>query len=432
MRKRAKAAALSLSLGFGALCQVHAQAANGNDTVSDINLAGAGSILLSQAPKQPPYQTGFSAPQTSSSQVQNVPGTWVTDPNTGLGKFVPAASTQAPGAGPSATPTPAASATNAPPPPPGKGPVGKGAASATGAQKTTSTTYTIAESGKPGNVSKNSNWQKFENYITLTKQGQEQLPLTLTVHNGDDSPPFSQLRLTLSGSPIGSEKNFKDHVLTMSVTGALGAGDNQLVIQALGPVGAKITWRVTAPRPVAKKVNPDEAAPGKSITITGEGFSTSAAIDQVMIGDKQAPVTQATATSLTATVPEGAASGEQPLSVKVAGREAKPPLKIKIAGAPEVSGVNVLSSNPGEPLTITGKGFSANASENQVTIGGVQAQITSCSTSSISCIIPEGIGNPSYNNPVVVTTNKVASKGSVTIDIQRRVIYNDGGPAMYK
>lgn len=70
-------------------------------------------------------------------------------------------------------------------------------------------------------------------------------------------------------------------------------------------------------QPTITSFAPQSGAVGAAITITGTGFSATAANNAVFFGATKATVTAASATSLTATVPAGATY--QPISVTVAG-----------------------------------------------------------------------------------------------------------------
>jgi hypothetical protein len=92
----------------------------------------------------------------------------------------------------------------------------------------------------------------------------------------------------------------------------------------------------------------------------------------------------------------------------------------------------MISTAPGQPLTISGEGFSNNAAENQVYIGGIPAQIVSSSPTSITCIVPEPAneGYPTWDVPIKIKTNGVDSvdpENKGTINIQLRVF--DGTPS---
>ncbi|CAN5630674.1 hypothetical protein BH10CYA1_BH10CYA1_44940 [soil metagenome] len=265
-------------------------------------------------------------------------------------------------------------------------------------------------------------WQKFYDYIRL-KNGQDGLPLTLTVNNGNaNHPAFEAVRLFLAGQQLATEKDFKAGVLQLKMDGTLSANaDNQLIIQAYGVPSAAISWRLTTQRAVLTAVTPDTAGPGDSIKITGRNFSNKTGVSQVWVGDKLCTITSGNAKTLIATVPQNAVSGENKLNVAVAGIAAKP-LKITIKGAaPELTSTDIYGAPPGYPITVTGKGFAPNAGDNQVTVGGIIAPITSCSATSITFNMPE-LPNVWAAVPLVVKTKGTASKNTLQVQPSNRLL----------
>ncbi len=304
---------------------------------------------------------------------------------------------------------------------------------ATGTASTTSTSTTasktddtvIVTSSTPRVASGQGNkpsWQKFYDYVKL-KTGQDGLPLTLTVNNGNaNHPAFEAVRLFLNGQQLATQSDFKANVLQLKMDGTLSANaDNQLIIQAYGVPSAAISWKLTTQRAVITAVSPDTAAPGDSIKITGRNFSNKTGVSQVWVGDKICTITSGNAKTLIATVPQNALPGENKLNVAVAGIAAKP-LKITIKGAaPELTGTDIYGAPPGYPITVSGKGFAPNASDNIVTVGGTTAQITSCSTTSITFNMPE-LANVWAPVPLVVKTKGIASKNTLQVQPSNRLL----------
>ncbi len=270
-------------------------------------------------------------------------------------------------------------------------------------------------------------WQVFSDYLNVPK-GCEQIPLYLTFVNGSGSGiPFQDLRIALASKPLATIKDFKGQPLslTRNLTGALGVGDTLLTVQAYGPMGAKLKWKFVTKKIIATKVNPAAFSLTEKVTVEGRNFSERPNGTQVLIGDKQATVLSAKSTSLTIQPPAGLVGGKTNLVVAV-GNLRSAPLVVTIKGAPQVQGVSNISTAPGQPVTITGSGFSPVVSENQVTFGGFPAQITSCTPTSIDCIVPMALDplSPTWYVPIKVKTNGMESKdpeGKATINIQTRV-----------
>ena len=270
-------------------------------------------------------------------------------------------------------------------------------------------------------------WQVFSDYLTVPK-GSGDMPLSLVVINGSGSGiPFQDLRIGLAGKSLATVKDFKGQPLTLTkkLTGALGVGDSLLTVQAYGPMGAKLKWKFVTRKIIATKVNPSSFGPTDKVIIEGRNFSDKISGNQVLIGDKTATIVSAKSTSLEIKPPTGLLSGKANLVVVVGTRKSAP-LSVTIKGAPEIDSIGNISTAPGQPLVITGKGFSPIASENQVMFGSYSAQVTSCTPTSIECIVPLALDSvsPVWDVPIKVKTNGMSStdpQNVSKINIQLRV-----------
>lgn len=280
----------------------------------------------------------------------------------------------------------------------------------------------VVQESKPI-VQSSAKWQTFTDYINI-KQGQDTAPLTMTFKNGSETAlPFESMQIFLAGRLLGTEKNFKSRVLTMDMTGALGVGGTQLIIKAYGPAGAAMSWQITTPKISVASIAPKEASPSDKITITGKNFARGAL---VQIGKQWAKITDLSATKIVVEVPADIEGGKQQLIVTQATVKSKPQ-DLNIKAAPSVTGIDTISAPPGQPVTISGSGFSKKASDNVVTFNGTPASITSASATSLSVIIPE-MHFPQWDVQIKVKTNGQESKDSVKMNIQSRVIENGGVP----
>lgn len=295
---------------------------------------------------------------------------------------------------------------------------------ATVAKKSKDETALIQESPPKKYLSaKNKQWQTFDAYINL-KPGQESMPLTMTVTNEN----YTGINMLLNGQKLATDKDFKGTALRMQMTGALAGGDNKLTVQAFGPVGANLSWKLTTLKPVITSIKPAAGSTEDDITLTGRNFSKTASGNVVYV-DKKACIIKSAGSSgkeIIFNLPKDAQSGKVQITVGVGGIFSKG-IEFSVKFAPEVTGVDLISAPPGQTMTISGKGFSTTQSENVVTIGGVPAPITSCSSKSITITIPE-MFYPQWHLPISVKTGGVESKPGVQINIQSRVIPNDGVP----
>jgi len=277
-------------------------------------------------------------------------------------------------------------------------------------------------------VSANTQWQTFSDYISI-KPGQDQIPLQLTFINGVNTPArFQDLRIRLAGRPLATIKDFKGQPsLSLNLTGAVGVGDSLMNIQAFGPVGARLSWKLTTFKIVVTNVTPAAFALTDKVTVQGRNFSERPNVTQVFIGQKSIPIVSVKSDQIQLKPPNDLLGGKADLVVTVGSLRSNP-FKVTVKAPPTVESVDFVSTAPSQPITISGKGFSPNASENQVFIGGVPATITSATATSISCAVPENIDCPAWYVPITVKTNGLDSKGEVTINIQQRVIPNEGTP----
>ena len=297
--------------------------------------------------------------------------------------------------------------------------------SAASSKKVKDEVVLIQESGDKKYVcTKPKSWQQLDGYISL-KPGQEALPLTMTMTNSG----YTGINVFLNGQKLATDKDFKANTLRMQMTGALAGGDNKFTVQAFGPSGANLTWKLTTLKPVIVSVKPLSGGLEDDITLIGRNFSKVPSANLVYIGTKAGTVKPAGSTSgkeIVFNFPKEVPTGKVNITVSIGGIVSKP-FEFTIKGAPEVTGVDLLSGPPGQPLVISGKGFSATGSENSVTIGGVPAAVTSCTSKSITVTIPE-MYYPQWNLPVLVKTGGVESKAGVTVNVQMRVIPYEGVP----
>ncbi len=267
-------------------------------------------------------------------------------------------------------------------------------------------------------------WQSFSDYLSVGK-GCDQIPLFLIFTNGPINK-FQGLRIALAGKSIATLKDFGEQpILTRNLTGALPVGDNLLSVQAIGPAGAKLSWKLVTAKIVVTKVNPTSFALSDKVIIEGRNFSDHPDVTQVVIGDKQATVVSAKSKTIQIKPPSGLMGGKTKLYVMI-GNQKSNPIEVTIKGAPEIGSVSMISTAPGQPLTITGTGFSDVAGENEVTIGGYPAEIRSVSSTSITVEVPLGLDaiNPSWGVPITVKTNNMEATdptNSAKINIQLRV-----------
>jgi hypothetical protein len=264
--------------------------------------------------------------------------------------------------------------------------------------------------------------QRFMDYVELTADDAT-LPLTLKLINGNNmSRGFNWIRVSIGGKTLFTENNvINKSEIPLTVTGLIGGGTTQIIVEAGGIPGSTLSWKLLGARiaPVLQGVKPDKTGTGVTITLTGSHFGAVATTNKVSIGGINAEIKSASETSLDVVVPDNAKAGDNKVTVTTAGATSNA-LNVTVIQPPVLDNLDLMSGPPGQEMTITGKNFSDKVSENVVTIAGAQAEITYASANSLTVIIPE-VFNPQYAVPVTVEVNGVKSKNSLTMDIYNRV-----------
>lgn len=302
--------------------------------------------------------------------------------------------------------------------------------SASGKSTTASTTSSsdlVALQGPTQLVHNGAGWKENPCYINI-KQGQEVLPLTLTVSNGvNGATKVTGLRITLNGRKLANETYFRgSDKFSIDMSGLLSTGDTQMVIQTFGPNGAAISWVLTTGKIKVSDIKPEAGGAGDKMTITGKNLPKQVSAYKLFVGNQPATIKSVTDKQIEFIVPSGLTGDKQTVTLYIAGVKCDP-LYFKTKSAPVITGVDMLEAPPSSPITVSGKGFSVKASENTVQVGGATCQITSCSATQITAIIPETIPCPQRDIPVTVKTNGVDAKGTVTMSVTMRTIKGGEG-----
>lgn len=295
------------------------------------------------------------------------------------------------------------------------------------AASTTSSTDLVALQGPTQLVHNGAGWKENPSYINI-KQGQEVLPLTLTVSNGvNGAAKVTGLRITLNGRKLANETYFRgSDKFSIDMSGLLSTGDTQMVIQTFGPNGAAISWVLTTGKIKVSDIKPESGGAGDKMTISGKNLPKQVSAYKLFVGNQPATIKSVTDKQIEFIVPSGLTGDKQTVTLYIAGVKCDP-LYFKTKSAPVITGVDMLEAPPSSPITVSGKGFSVKASENTVQVGGATCQITSCSATQITAIIPESIQCPQRDIPVTVKTNGVDAKGTVTMSVTMRTIRGGEG-----
>ncbi|MFJ6438288.1 RHS repeat-associated core domain-containing protein [Streptomyces sp. NPDC091416] len=133
---------------------------------------------------------------------------------------------------------------------------------------------------------------------------------------------------------------------------------------------------------------PVRAPAGATVTLSGTGFSTTAADNSVSFGGHAAVVTSATATRLIVTVPAAASDGHA--SVSVGGSTEQSPESFTLASSgPVVTTMEPTSGAPGSQVVLSGSGFSSTPTNNLVRFNTMLAEVVGVTATSLTVKVPE-------------------------------------------
>jgi YD repeat-containing protein len=191
-----------------------------------------------------------------------------------------------------------------------------------------------------------------------------------------------------------------------------GATTGNVVVQVGGASSNGVHFTVI---PAITSLLPTTGAVGASVTIAGSGFGGAQGTNTVIFNGTAATVTNWTATSIVATVPAGATTGNAVVTVNGTATNGVlftvvPPPSITSL-SPTCAPLNTPCGPSGTALTttvtITGTNFGATQGTGSVTFNGALAMPTSWSATSIGVPVPTG----ATTGNVVVQASGVNSNG---------------------
>jgi hypothetical protein len=163
--------------------------------------------------------------------------------------------------------------------------------------------------------------------------------------------------------------------------------------------------------PVIASFSPTSGPVGTTVTVTGTGFTGATA---VTVGGTSAPFTVGSDTTLTATVPAGAATGL--IAVTTPGGTATTTTSFgvtTVTAAPTISSFSPTSGPVGTVVTIAGTGFTGTT---RVAVGGASAPFTVVSDSVLRTTVPTA----ARTGPITVTTPGGTATSSRSFRVSKR------------
>lgn len=162
---------------------------------------------------------------------------------------------------------------------------------------------------------------------------------------------------------------------------------------------------------------PTHGIEGEQVSLTGTLFSPKADRNEVRINGKACEVLSASLNKLVVRVPDNP-EGVYPFVVKVGNEEATgAPFTFDKKPEVSVTAISPVMGVVGEELTIQGISFSSVPSENEVTLGGVKAEVLSATSRELHVKVPQ---NPLGSYPVVVTVGGKSATGPSFLYISKK------------
>jgi RHS repeat-associated protein len=191
---------------------------------------------------------------------------------------------------------------------------------------------------------------------------------------------------------------------SIAATAPVGVTTGPVTVTVGGLASGGATF--TVPAPYITQLSTASAPVGTSVTITGTSFGTTQGQGSVTFnGTTATTVTAWSMTSITATVPAGAMTGDIRVWV---GNQASNGVTFTVTPSPSISSLTPASGPVGATVTIAGTNFGSSQGASTVKFSGIAASVTSWTASSIVATVPSGASS----GPVTVTVAGVNSLGS--------------------
>jgi len=225
----------------------------------------------------------------------------------------------------------------------------------------------------------------------------------------DNTVMFGTVQATVTASTLTQ----------LTVTVPPGAISQPISVTVNGLTGISSTSFIVANPPVIMMFNPVSGPAGTTVTITGAKFSTNISNNIVRFGTAQAAVISATDTQLTVIVPAEAITDTISVTVDyLTGFSGTP---FTVTHTPVIASFNPTSGTIGATVTIDGAYFGTAVSDNIVKFGGVDAAVTSATSTQIVVTVPARDPGQMYIS-VTVNSLTVNSGTQFTITVPLPVI----------
>jgi trimeric autotransporter adhesin len=211
----------------------------------------------------------------------------------------------------------------------------------------------------------------------------------------------TQGTVTFNGTAASTITSWSANSIVTTVP--TGATTGNVVVNASG-VNSNGSAFTVVPAPSITGLLPTSDAVGASVAITGTNFGASQGSSTVTFNGTNATITTWSATSIVATVPTGATTGN--VVVNASGVNSNGSV-FTVVPAPSITSLSPTSGAVGASVAITGTNFGASQGSSTVTFNGTNATITTWSATSIVATVPTG----ATTGNVVVNASGVNSNG---------------------
>src|SRR6266566_4804826 len=210
---------------------------------------------------------------------------------------------------------------------------------------------------------------------------------SIVIAGSNFGPSIGNGNVKFNGTSATTITNWGASSITATVPSGATSG-NVVVTAAGGVASGGVTFTVTA-APIITSLTPNTGAVGSSIVIAGSNFGPSIGNGNVKFnGTSATTITSWGASSITATVPSGATSGN--VVVTAAGGVASSGVNFTVVPTPSITNLSATSGAVGTQVTITGTNFGASQGTSTVTFNGTAATPTSWSATSVAVPVPSG------------------------------------------
>ncbi|HEY1495185.1 MAG TPA: IPT/TIG domain-containing protein, partial [Candidatus Solibacter sp.] len=188
--------------------------------------------------------------------------------------------------------------------------------------------------------------------------------------------------VTFNGVNAGAAGNWSDTSITVTVPSSASTGNLVVTVGGLASNGVLFT---AGTPPSITLLWPRSGPVGTPVTITGVNFGATQGPSTVTFGGIAAgPAAYWSATSITVTVPSGAATGSVVVTVNGLASNGTP---YAVTNPPTLSGVTLSEAKPGDTVTVTGTGFGPAQGIGQVWLGSTYGTVVSWTDTQVTATV---------------------------------------------